>query len=45
VAGLGAGNPVAPNSTASGRARNRRVEIVLMRSAATNIGDTQGAAQ
>jgi outer membrane protein OmpA-like peptidoglycan-associated protein len=28
--GMGAANPVAPNTTLSGRARNRRSEIVLV---------------
>ena len=27
--GYGAENPVAPNTTADGRARNRRVEIIV----------------
>ena len=45
VAGLGAETPVAPNNTAGGRARNRRVDIVLMKPAITNIRDSQGAAQ
>ena len=31
LAGYAAQHPVAPNATASGRARNRRVEIVLTR--------------
>jgi outer membrane protein OmpA-like peptidoglycan-associated protein len=30
VAGHGSSNPVAPNSTAAGRAKNRRVEIALL---------------
>lgn len=29
VAGVGSAQPVAPNSTAEGRARNRRVEVIL----------------
>lgn len=42
AAGLGDANPIASNDTAGGRSRNRRVEIVLMRSASSQIGDTPG---
>ena len=39
VIGLGKDKPDAPNSTASGRAKNRRVDVKLM----TNMGETTSA--
>jgi len=42
AAGMGAANPVAPNNTPAGRARNRRVEITLAPAAAA--GTTESGA-
>lgn len=42
--GLGAANPVAPNGTASGRLRNRRVEIILVAPGVTDSPTTTSSA-
>jgi chemotaxis protein MotB len=40
VAGYADQHPIAPNATADGRAANRRVDIVVVRTASTPQGDT-----
>jgi chemotaxis protein MotB len=40
VAGYGSQNPVAPNTTADGRAANRRVDVVVLRKASSTQGGT-----
>jgi chemotaxis protein MotB len=43
AAGYAALHPIADNSSAAGRSRNRRVEVVLLRSKQGAPGDQEGS--